>query len=333
MWWARWHIHERTYEGLRDRDSFKPNALSFGHRFHGRALCPLRHLHGSWDILSVEFSVGAIGVVQRLATHVVCVILSSVPFIPLLVAANSALVPTAKLYAGATVFVSTPPTLAHLRNVVCEGNILLWMRNSLGLGLASGALSIVAALPAAYFTARSASRSLAFHIRVTSLFSYVLLPIFLAIGVMITLTNPIPVLLVQILLVYACLQMPIHIWFLEYAVLRVPVQQLEAASLEGAHDCQILIYVLLPQLRWPLAACILTGLWLAWCDYSIICLLRHSNDFHTVTTGLMTLRVGDVYRWGELMAASLVLTIASFALFSCVALVAKHAEEEEDVCS
>ncbi len=97
---------------------------------------------------------------------------------------------------------------------------------------------------------------------------------------------------------------PFSTWMLIGYLRTIPSELDEAARIDGAGRLQILLRVLLPVAAPGLAIVALFAFTQAWNEFLYALVYVYSDGARTVTSGLVGLMMGDVFIWGQLMAAS-----------------------------
>jgi multiple sugar transport system permease protein len=89
----------------------------------------------------------------------------------------------------------------------------------------------------------------------------------------------------------------------------IPVELEEAAMVDGASRLDVLWRVVLPLAKPALLAVGLFTLTNAWNEYLFAFVFITNDGLKTLPVGLQSMIVGDIYPWGQLMAASLLISI------------------------
>lgn len=212
------------------------------------------------------------------------------------------------------------PTLENYRDLFARGVFGHYFVNSLLTVLASVALSLVIAAPAAYGLARFVfrrKRDVAFwilSIRMAPAIA-VVIPYFL-IGSLVGILDTKLVLVIS----YLSFNIPFAVWMLRGFIEEVPVEVDEAAMIDGCSRLGAFVRLVLPLTANGLAATSILCIIQSWNEFTFALFLTTTNarTLPTIVTQFLTFQ-GVV--WGEMAAAATITTIpvVVFAL-----LVRKH---------
>jgi len=174
---------------------------------------------------------------------------------------------------------------------------------------------VVASLSSYSFTrlrTRTAS-TLFYMILATQMFplSVLIIPIFIIMS-RLKLVNTYYALVIS----YLAFALPFCIWYLRSYFEKIPLEIEESALLDGCNRLQILRYIIGPL---ALPGIVATGFFAfltSWDEFLFALTLTNRNNMRTVPPGLVISYVGEFgYRWPEMMAASLVVSIPVVVLF------------------
>ncbi|NLG79537.1 MAG: carbohydrate ABC transporter permease [Firmicutes bacterium] len=212
------------------------------------------------------------------------------------------------------------PTLENYRDLFARGVFGHYFVNSLLTVLASVALSLVIAAPAAYGLARfnfRRKKDVAFwilSIRMAPAIA-VVIPYFL-IGSLLGILDTRLVLVIS----YLSFNIPFAVWMLRGFIEEVPVEVDEAAMIDGCSRFGAFVRLILPLTANGLAATSILCIIQSWNEFTFALFLTTTNarTLPTIVTQFLTFQ-GVV--WGEMAAAATITTIpvVAFAL-----LVRKH---------
>ena len=119
---------------------------------------------------------------------------------------------------------------------------------------------------------------------------------------------------------YLTFTVPFCTWMLIGYFRTVPVELDEAARLDGATSLQILFRLLLPLSLPAVGVVALFAFTNAWNEFLYALVYVYSADARTFTAALSSLVMGDVFIWGQLMAASVIAILPVLVIY----LVAQH---------
>jgi multiple sugar transport system permease protein len=211
------------------------------------------------------------------------------------------------------------PTLGNFGDAVDRADLVLAATNSLQVALATTALVVAMALPAAYGLARFKTwlRPVTLTwILVGQVFPVILvaLPLFLILD-QFGLTDS----LVGLTVVHAVYALPFGLWMLQGYITAIPRDVEEAAAVDGAGRLRILVSVVVPLLRPGVVATSLFTFISSWNEFFFALVLIQDPD--RVTLPLTLARFvgaeGQI-QLGALAAASLLATVPSLVFFMLV---------------
>lgn len=202
------------------------------------------------------------------------------------------------------------PTLEHFEYLFTQTLFARWLLNSLVIGLAVTAITLLAALPAGYSLARMTGRNgeaLGIGIFLTYLVPPTLL--FLPLSRLVAelgLQNS----MWSLVVVYPTFTIPFCTWLLMGFFKAMPVEIEEAAIVDGCSLFGAFVRMVLP-LSWPaiLTAVIFTFT-LTLQEFVYALTFISASDQKPVTLGVATDLVrGDIFFWGEIMAGALIASV------------------------
>jgi multiple sugar transport system permease protein len=196
------------------------------------------------------------------------------------------------------------PTLAAYAEAISDSGVLIALRNSLIVTVASVALGLVTGVPAAYGIARYTFRG-----RQEIWFWYVtnwmlvpvvvLIPFYLTAARLHLINN-----LITLILVYQIFIIPLVVWLMVDQFRSVPVVLEEAAQLDGLNRFQIFLRICLPLVKPGLAvSAILSGIF-AWNDLLYAFILTPGHGSRTAPTIALTYLGGYVIPWPKVLASA-----------------------------
>ena len=203
-----------------------------------------------------------------------------------------------------------PPTLEHVRLLFGQTEFPRWVLNTLVVVVAVVAITVVVAVPAGYSLARLTGRwgeRLGMGIFFTYLIPPTLLFIpFSRVVAMLGLQNS----LGALILVYPTITIPFCTWLVMGFVRSVPWDIEEQAMIDGYSRLAVIMKVA-PRLIVPgILTVVVFSFTLVMQEFVYALTFLSSVDKMTVSLGVpIALVRGDVYHWGALMAAALVISI------------------------
>lgn len=207
-----------------------------------------------------------------------------------------------------------PVTLAHYREVL-QGDFPIWVRNTALVAVVSSGVGLLCSVPAAYaFTrlrlpARGAMGSLvllAYLLPPTALF-IPLSTLVRALGLSNTLT--------ALMVVYPAFTVPFSTWFLMGFFKSVPMELEEAALVDGASRGQAFWHIALPLTLPGVLAVGMFSFTLSWNEFLYALVFISSSSLYPLSVGITQFITGDVYRWGKIMAMSVMMVLPVLALY------------------
>jgi multiple sugar transport system permease protein len=220
-----------------------------------------------------------------------------------------------EVYALPPTFWPDTATLANYQELLFNSAFPLFVRNSFIVAGAVTLLSVVIAALAAYAIARLrfAGRNVVARSVVVS---YLMPPSLLFIPLFVVLqrlglvdTKP------GLVVAYLTFTVPFCAWMLIGYFRTIPVELDEAARIDGASRLQILVRVLMPVALPGLSVVALFAFTHAWNEFLYALVFVNSNAAKTFTAGLAGLIMGDVFVWGQLMAASVIVIIPILVIY------------------
>lgn len=219
----------------------------------------------------------------------------------------------------------TPPRLLpvewrpqNFRAVLRDPEFQAWLSVSLTVALASTALVIVAAVPAAYYTARHRFRGRAvflFLVLVTQMFAPTALVVglyreFFELGLINTYT--------ALILVNAAFNLAFAIWILRAFFASIPREIEEAALVDGCGRAGVLARVVLPVARPAIVTAVIFAFIAAWNEYVVALTLMTDADRRPLTVGITSYVTAYVQHWNLLFAGSVIAIVPVVVLFAMI---------------
>jgi multiple sugar transport system permease protein len=202
------------------------------------------------------------------------------------------------------------PTLEHIRYLFGETLFLQWIWNSLLIGLCVVAITLIVTLPAGYSLARISGKgaeSLGIGIFLTYLVPPTLL--FLPLSRVVSLLG-LQDSLWSLILVYPTFTIPFCTWLFMGFFKSVPREIEEAAIVDGCTVIGAFVKTILPLSLPGILTVIIFAFTLTMQEFVYALTFISSSDEKPVTLGVATDLVrGDIFYWGELMAAALIASV------------------------
>ncbi len=209
------------------------------------------------------------------------------------------------------------PTLKHYVDLLTETNFLTWTWNTFLVAVVSTAISLVFGTMLAYPLARmkfAGSALISFAIAATYLVPQPLLFIPLA-----DIINQMHLgdTLTSVMLTYPTLLVPFCAWLLMGYFRSVPHELEDAARIDGATRLQTMFKVFLPLCVPGFISAGIFAFTLSQNEFLYALIFLTQTDVRTVPVGAIAELVkGDVFYWGQLMAAALLGSVPVAVIYS-----------------
>ncbi len=205
--------------------------------------------------------------------------------------------------------------------VLGDERFLAWLQTSVIVAVASTAIVVVVAVPAAYFTARfrvPGRIAFLFLVLVTQMFS----PTSLVVGIYremfsLNLVNT----YMAIILTNSAFNLAFAIWILHGFFASIPKEVEEAAELDGCSPFGTLRRVMLPLTLPGLVTATIFTFIAAWNEYVVALTLMLDDAKKPLTVGINSYVTGYEQNWDQLFGASIIAIVPVVILF---ALIEKH---------
>jgi multiple sugar transport system permease protein len=202
------------------------------------------------------------------------------------------------------------PTLEHLDYLFNQTLFLRWLGNTALIGVCVVAITLVVALPAGYSLARMPGRS-AESLGIGIFLTYLVPPtlLFLPLSRVISLIG-LQDSLWSLVVVYPTFTIPFCTWLLMGFFKSVPREIDEAAIVDGCTVLGAFWKTILPLSVPAILTVVIFAFTLTMQEFVYALTFISSSDQKPITLGVATDLVrGDVYYWGELMAAALIASV------------------------
>lgn len=208
--------------------------------------------------------------------------------------------------------------LENFLTVLADPGFQSWFRVSLIVATASTLLVIVAAVPAAYHTARArfpGRTAFLFLVLVTQMFS----PTALVVGLYreffeLDLVNT----YAALILTNAAFNLAFAIWILRAFFASIPREMEEAAAVDGCGRIGALVRIVLPLALPGIVTAVIFAFIAAWNEYIVALTLMTDADMKPLTVGITSYVTAYVQHWNLLFAASILAIAPVVVLFVLV---------------
>lgn len=182
------------------------------------------------------------------------------------------------------------------------------LRNSLIIAGLSTAISLCAAIPAAWMFARSKGRydGLLYAVLATYMTPAValLLPLYFMLSTFHLLNS-----VTGLVIVYCSVLTPFVTWFAKSAIDAVPSEIESAAQMDGASFFQLILFITLPMALAGIATAALFAILLSWDEFFYALLFTSNADAKTLTVTIADFAGGKTTNFGLIAAAGLLTAI------------------------
>jgi len=214
-------------------------------------------------------------------------------------------------------FFNEQPTLAHVKLLFTETLFTTFLLNTLYVGLAVVAITVLLALPAAFSLARMTGRwgaSLGIGIFLTYLVPPTLL--FIPLSRIISDLN-LQNSLWSLILVYPTFTVPFCTWLLMSFLKTIPRDIEEQALVDGCGRIGAFVKIILPLSIPGIVTVVVFAFTLVANEYIYALAFIQESSEKTIGIGLTTELVrGDVFYWGELMGGALIASLPVAVLYT-----------------
>lgn len=236
--------------------------------------------------------------------------------LPLLWGISTALKIPSEVYAFPPTWIPTTLTFENFASVMQNQNLIRAFFNTLIIASGTTLVALVVGVFGGYGFARykfPGRNTLLWSVLFTKLFPrvVVIVPFF------ITLRNLQMMNTYQgLILVYLMVTFPVAIWLLKGFFDKIPAEIEEAAVIDGCNLPQLLWYVIIPLSRPALVAVAMYSFILAWNEFLFALVFTNGLERRPLSIALAFFIDENGIRWGELMAASVVMSLPAVIVFA-----------------
>ena len=256
------------------------------------------------------------GPLKRAVIHAVLILAAIVAVLPVVRVLGVALRPGDRLLERNFSLIPEGATLDSFVHVLTGTAFPQWLWNSLVITIGTSLVGLVFAATSAY--AFSRYRFPGRGLGLTALLATQLIPATM-------LLVPLFILAIQLdmlgsyrglVIAYSVTSVPFSIWILKGYYDTVPIELEEAARIDGASQLEAFWRVLLPLSTPALAIVFLFNFLAAWNEYVLArVLIGSETELFTWTLGILRFQAQFRTQWGDLAAASILISIPIVALF------------------
>ncbi len=252
---------------------------------------------------------------SALGTILAIVVLLGWSLLPIYWIAVTSLKGEREIYALTPTFIPAAPTWANYATVLFKTRFPSFILNSVIVSVVATILSVVIGTLAAYAITRMRFAGRATVARAI-VGAYLLPPALLFIPLFIVLQRlGLIDSIAGLALSYLTFTVPFATWMLIGYIRTIPFELDEAARIDGAGRLQVLLRVLVPVALPGIAIVALFAFTQAWNEFLYALVYVYSDSARTLTSGLVGMMMGDVFIWGQLMAASMIAVAPVLAIY------------------
>jgi len=220
---------------------------------------------------------------------------------------------------------TTPPRLTPVEwrpgnflEVLGDPSFQTWLRASLVVALTSTTIVVLAATPAAYYTARHrfpGRSAFLLIVLITQMFSPTALVVglyrqFVELGLVDTYT--------ALILTNAAFNLAFAVWILRAFFAAIPREIEEAAAVDGCGRLRTLVRVVLPLSLPAIVTAVIFAFIAAWNEYIVALTLMTDPARKPLTVGITSYVTAYVQHWNYLFAASVIAIVPVVVLFALI---------------
>jgi ABC-type glycerol-3-phosphate transport system permease component len=234
------------------------------------------------------------------------IVLLSWSLLPIYWIVVTSLKPEKEIYALPPTLVPAAPTLVNYATVLFKTRFPMFVENSVIVAVVTTLLSVTIGTLGAYAITRMKFAGRATVAR-GIVAAYLLPPALLFIPLFIVLQHlGLIDSLAGLAVAYLTFTVPFATWMLIGYIRAIPTELDEAARIDGAGRLQVLTRILVPIAAPGIAIVALFAFTQAWNEFLYALVYVYSDAARTLTSGLVGMMMGDVFIWGQLMAASMI---------------------------
>ncbi len=235
---------------------------------------------------------------------------------PILWGLSTALKPTQNQYEFPPQWIPNPITFDHFVAVFGNQAIIRGFLNTLVISVSTTVIALVVGILGAYGFSRyrfPGRGTLLISVLFTQLFPrvVVIVPFFITLRNL-KLINTLP----GLVLVYLMVVFPISIWMIKGFFDKIPREVEEAAIVDGCSIPRLLWQVVLPMSRPALVAVAMYSFILAWNEFLFALVFTSGAQNQPLSVALAFYIDDTGIHWGDLMAASLLMSVPAIIVFS-----------------
>lgn len=214
---------------------------------------------------------------------------------------------------GAFRLISKHPTLESYSNVIVHGGMLRAILNSFIVATVTAVYVVLVATLATYVISRYQFKGK--NILLGLILAVSMFPQMIVVGPVynlftrLGLTNS-----YFVTLPYSTITLPVAIWILVTHFNKIPMALEESATIDGANPFQILFKVVFPLAAPGVFTTAIIVFISAWNEFLLTITLNTNKAYHTVPVAISYLRTQFQILWGDVAAATIVVTIPTLII-------------------
>jgi multiple sugar transport system permease protein len=209
-----------------------------------------------------------------------------------------------------------PWTLFNVDELLTQTNFLAWMGNTVQVAIVSTLIGVTVSALGAYALVRLRWRGAGF-------LSSAILLVYLMPGIMMVVplfqlfaTLRLSNSLAALMIAYPTFLMPFACWLLMGYYRSIPEELEDAALIDGANRFQAFYMIVLPLVTPAIIAVAIFAITQAWNEFLFAFVFISRDSATTLPVGLGRMVIGDVFPWGRLMAAALLMALPVVVFYS-----------------
>jgi len=235
---------------------------------------------------------------------------------PLLWGLSTALKPEVDQYSFPPQWIPSPLTIEHFVAISHNHAVIRGFLNTLIIASSTTAIALLVGVLGGYGFSRfqfPGRNTLLWSVLFTQLFPrvVVIVPFFITLRHL-YLMNTLP----GLILVYLMVVFPVSIWLIKGFFDKIPVEIEEAAVVDGCSIPRLLWQIVLPVAKPALIAAAMYAFILAWNEFLFALVFTQGLDKRPLSVALAFFIDENGIRWGDLMAASLLMSIPAIIVFT-----------------
>lgn len=253
---------------------------------------------------------------NRLALHVLVIVIVAFTVFPFLWMLSTAFKPADEVFTQDLRLVANHPTLQNFPNAFTYFPVASWFWNSFGISTITTAGKLAISLPAAYAFAR-------LRFRGDKLLFAMVLATMIVPGIVTVVPNYILVSRLNWMNTWAAVIIPslpgtaFFVFLLRQNILQLPQDLLDAARLDGASTFKVLWQIVTPNVKPAIAVVTILAFLGMWNQYLWPLLVLNDFEAKTLATGMQffTSNAESAQMWGPMMATATIATLPPFILY------------------